>query len=172
MLISQTSLHKSSLLYPSLHGASHSDAFEIEVPLTDHSIYEQYCAIFNHYSWWMKLLLMTRTAAVSVLGISGPSLKELIPEKAKATYKVGEKICRWEIYAQNTDELVVGSTDKHLDFKVSVLRYERNNTRYLCVTTLVFTHNRFGRAYLSAILPIHKLGVPLIMKNAVLAKRL
>ena len=172
MLISKTSLQECSLLYPNLARASHSDSFETEIPRDSKSIYELYCTVFGHYSWWMKLLLMTRTTAVSVLGINGPKLEELVPEKAKDTYNIGDKICRWEIYAQNTDELVVGLQEKHLDFKVSVLRYERNDTLFLCVTTLVFVHNRFGKAYLSTILPFHKLGVQIILKNAKQAKRI
>jgi hypothetical protein len=53
--------------------------------------------------------------------------------------------------------LVAGFNDKHLDFRVVVDVAAAGPGQSVTATTLVMTHNLFGRCYLAIILPFHRL---------------
>jgi hypothetical protein len=59
----------------------------------------------------------------------------------------------------------------YLDFRVSVLKVTVNGTQRVVVTTIVNTHNLFGRVYVWFILPFHRLAVRTLISNAVAAHR-
>ena len=90
----------------------------------------------------------------------------------KDAYAIGEKIALFTLYAQDEDELIAGGNDKHLDFRVSVLRLRENGTARVVVTTVVQTHNLFGRVYLAIITPFHKFGVKHLLSTATAKGRL
>jgi hypothetical protein len=50
-----------------------------------------------------------------------------------------------------------GFNDHHLDFRVVVDVVPVGEAREVTATTLVRTHNRLGRVYLTSILPFHRL---------------
>jgi hypothetical protein len=51
------------------------------------------------------------------------------------------------------DELVIGTDDRHLDFRIAVLRQDGR----IYMSTWVHPHNRWGRAYLALVMPFHVL---------------
>ena len=53
---------------------------------------------------------------------------------------------------QSADEVVLGFDDKHLDFRIVVAVAGG----FATVTTIVRCHNAWGRAYLTAIMPFHR----------------
>jgi hypothetical protein len=73
------------------------------------------------------------------------------------------------VVAFGKDELVTGRNDKHLDFRVSVIREAGKRVVF---STAVMTHNTFGRTYLAAILPFHRFGVRGLRTNAAAAGRI
>ncbi|MFT6604994.1 MAG: hypothetical protein ACJA2X_000170 [Halocynthiibacter sp.] len=95
---------------------------------------------------WVAGLMKLRNAAVRPFGL-----------RTKATS--APSIGIFPILIQSKDEMVLGHDDRHLDFKISVLR-DRGEIH---LATLVKPHNLAGRAYLAAIMPFHKL----IVKTAV-----
>jgi hypothetical protein len=55
---------------------------------------------------------------------------------------------------------VLGFDDRHLDFRIVIdVRQDRPSGQTLSVMTLVHRNNLFGRLYLAAVLPFHKLIV-------------
>jgi hypothetical protein len=60
----------------------------------------------------------------------------------------------------------------HLDFRVSVRKSTRDGVSRATLSTAVSPHDVFGKAYLLAILPFHRLGVRALLANAVRAGRL
>ena len=83
--------------------------------------------------------------------------------------RVGDKIGRWTLFAKHLDELITGTNDRHLDFRVSVFRDTRPR---IVLSTAVMTHNTFGRAYLATILPFHRSGVRKLLGDASAAGRI
>lgn len=60
---------------------------------------------------------------------------------------------------EQADEIVLGADDRHLDFRLSLMRNVSENGEQLVLTTVVQVHNLLGRAYILAIRPIHDLVV-------------
>ncbi len=54
---------------------------------------------------------------------------------------------------------MAGLDDKHLDFRVVIDVAGTADQQRVTATTLVLTHNLLGRAYLTIILPFHRLIV-------------
>jgi len=73
--------------------------------------------------------------------------------------------------AGSENEIIAGGNDKHMDFRVSVLKINEGGASKIVLTTVVNTHNSFGKAYMSLIAPFHRFGVRTIMSNAVAANR-
>lgn len=148
------------------------DCFETSLGRPDLSAQEIYLEIFSHFPQWAKSLLLLRNKIVSTFGIRGPTSAELDGLKVKQSYVAGDKIALFTLFSQSVDELVAGGDDKHLAFKVSVLKVAEPEATKVVLTTIVSPHNLFGRVYLFLILPFHKFGVKTLMRNAVAAGRI
>ena len=97
---------------------------------------------------------------------------EIATPTAHATYSVGDKIGPWPIFHIDANEIVAGRNNKHLDFRLSLLKEADGKTASVVVSTICTVHNLFGKIYLFVIVPFHRSGVRLLMRNAVVAKRL
>ena len=129
-----------------------------------------YAGALSHLPGVFKSLLVLRSILVKPLGIAGVSHRDLVaPIDTMKSYAVGDKVGRWTLYGQHCDELITGADDKHLDFRVSLFREDRAR---VVLSTAVMTHNTFGRAYLTTILPFHKFGVARILTDAAAAGRI
>jgi hypothetical protein len=128
-------------------------------------------AIFGHEPLWMKLALVARNAAARLIGLEAPSVAEIMTPEVRATYSVGEKIGPWPIFFLGDNEIVAGRDNKHLDFRVSVLKAIDGDAPSVVVSTVCTVHNLFGKIYLFFIVPFHRRGVRSLMSNATMAKR-
>lgn len=166
-------LPQNSRLKASLPGFTYLDSFSVPAARADLPIVDAYVAALGHLPHWFKQLLVLRTKLVAPLGIWGPTMADLnhAPETRKS-YAVGDKILRWTIYDLRDDEIIAGLDDKHLDFRVSVLRDLSAGAPRFVLSTAVKTHNAFGRAYLATIKPFHRFGVKTLLSNAAVAARL
>ncbi len=71
------------------------------------------------------------------------------------------------VVAQSPQEVILGFDDKHLDFRISVTVAPDSETGTLVtVTTVVKTNNLLGRAYLTTIMPFHRMIVRHLLENA------
>ena len=52
---------------------------------------------------------------------------------------------------ETEDEIILGTDDRHLDFRIGLIRAEGR----LYMSTWVHPHNRWGRAYLALVMPFH-----------------
>ena len=155
-----------------LDAVSFTDSYSVELDRPGMTIQGIYLALFAHHPWWAKALLLLRTRIVSIFGIGGPTARQMANVEIKDAYAVGEKIGLFTLIAQDDDEIVAGGNDKHLDFRVSVLRLRGDSKDRVVVTTVVKTHNLFGRIYLAIILPFHRFGVKHMLWSAAANGRL
>ena len=80
-----------------------------------------------------------------------------------------DRIGIFKVYGKSETELVLGEDDKHLDFRLSVLRTPDLSPTLggqLTVSTVVHCHNFLGRAYLLVIAPFHRLVVKASLRRA------
>ena len=128
--------------------------------------------IFAHHPLWMKLLLIARNRVASLAGLDGPTASEILHVEIKDHYVVGEKIGVWPIFALSENEVVVGRDNKHMDFRLSVLKVPDSDGTSVVVSTICSVHNLFGKLYLFFVVPFHRYGVRKLMARALAARRL
>jgi uncharacterized protein DUF2867 len=148
------------------------DSFEVPLNRTELGMQDVYLGIFAYPPRLFRLLVVIRNAIVGMFGISGPSLQQLNHVEIKSEYAVGDKIALFTLVSRSDSEIIAGGTDKHLDFRVSVLRMKNGNADSVVLTTVVDVHNFFGKIYLFFIMPFHRYFVRTILSAAVAANRI
>lgn len=131
-----------------LAGAQFADAFRVTVGEEGLDARGAAERIFSRSPRWVKALLDLRNGIVAPFG-----LKTSAEREAKAGVMVG----MFPVLSETPERLVAGFDDHHLDFRIVVDVGPANNGRAVTVTTLVLTHNRLGRAYLTIIVPFHRM---------------
>jgi hypothetical protein len=148
------------------------DSYRAPLRRTRSSITDIFLGIFAHHPMWMKIPLIVRNRIVLFFGLDAPPASEIIHFEIKSTYRVGDKIGVWPILFLAESEIVAGRDNKHLDFKLSVLRVTDGETSNVVASTICMVHNVFGKVYLFFIVPFHKWGVQWLISNAIIAGRL
>ncbi len=155
-----------------LHQAFFADAYRAPVRREDASPVELFFAIFGHHPLWAKLMLLARHRIGEIFGLAAATTAELMHPTQLPSYRVGQNIGPWPIYFMSDEELIAGRENRHLDFRLSVLKQGSGPTAAVVVSTFCCTHHRFGRVYLRLIGPFHKWGVRRLLCRAVAAGRL
>ena len=148
------------------------DAYKAGVSREGARVIEVFHAIFAHHPMGIKLVLVLRNRIASFCGQEAPTAPEIMRPTFKSSYAVGDKIGPWPIYSLTASELVAGRDNKHLDFRLSVLRLTEASGASVVVSTVCVVHNAFGKAYLFFIIPFHKWGVRRLIARAAKLGRL
>lgn len=155
-----------------VEAAYYRDSYRAPLSRPRANVTDIFQAIFAHHPTWVKIVLMIRNRIVRLFGLDAATASEILDFTQKSSYRVGDKIGVWPIFVLTETELVAGRDNKHLDFRLSVLKIMENETASVVVTTICTVHNLFGKLYLFFIVPFHKWGVKRIISNAVVAGRL
>jgi hypothetical protein len=148
------------------------DSYRAPLTRPSASVTDIFFAIFGHHPLWMKLVLIVRNRIASLCGLDAPKASEILYVEINPSYSVGAKIGPWPIFSLSETELVAGRDNKHLDFRLSVLKETDGETASVVVSTLCWVHNGFGKVYLFFIVPFHKWGVRRLIARALGAGRL
>ena len=148
------------------------DSYRVPLVRPGLSIVDIFFALFGHTPRWMKALLITRNTIARWCGLEAPTAAEILTPTVRGSYSVGDKIGPWPIFFISDHEIVAGRNNKHLDFRLSVLRVRDGGAESVVVSTVCSVHNLSGKIYLFFIVPFHRSGVRSLMANAVAAKRL
>jgi hypothetical protein len=130
-----------------LAGAQFADAFRVTVTDADLDARGAAERIFSRSPRWIEALLDLRNMIVAPFGLKTSGEDEP---------NTGGMIGIFPVLNETPDRLVAGFDDHHLDFRVVVDVAPATSGRDVTTTTLVLTHNWFGRAYLAAIKPFHR----------------
>jgi hypothetical protein len=162
-----------SMLSPELIERAHfRDSYRAPLSRRELSIVDVFFAIFAHRPLWMKLLLIARNKVASLAGLDAPTASEILHVEIKDRHGVGEMIDVWPIFALSEDEVVTGRNNKHMDFRLSVVKVPDGDRTSVVVSTICVVHNLTGRLYLFFVVPFHKYGVRKLLANAIAARRL
>ena len=148
------------------------DAYRAPLSRRDLGIVDIFFGIFAHHPLWMKLLLIVRNKLASLVGLKAPMASEILHVEIKDRYAVGEKIGVWPIFSLSEQEIVAGRDNRHMDFRLSVLKLPNGDGPSVVVSTICTVHNVSGKLYLFFVLPFHRYGVRKLLANAVRARRL
>jgi Protein of unknown function (DUF2867) len=148
------------------------DAYQARLSRTELGIVDIFFGIFAHHPPWMKLLLIVRNKLASLAGLEAPTASEILQVETKNRYVVGEKIGVWPIFSLSENEVVAGRNNKHMDFRLSVLKVADGDRTSVVVSTICTVHNLAGKLYLFFVVPFHRYGVRKLMADALAARRL
>ena len=142
-----------------------ADAFAIQLPFgtsSDPDILWRF--LIAQQPSWIGWLTSVRDAIVACIGLKTAKHLATLSSEASA-----DRIGIFKVYGKSETEIVLGEDDKHLDFRLSVLRTpDLSSTRggQLTVSTVVHCHNLLGRAYILAIAPFHRQVVKASLRRA------
>ncbi|WOH81665.1 DUF2867 domain-containing protein [Bradyrhizobium sp. BEA-2-5] len=140
-----------------LAGAQFIDAFRVATARPDIDARHAAEAMVARQPRWIEWLLALRNFIVAPLGLK---------TSGAADGAARDMIGIFPVVSETPERLVAGFNDKHLDFRLVVDVASAGAVRSITATTLVLTHNWFGRAYLAVIMPFHRLIVPAMLRKA------
>ena len=155
-----------------IESAFFRDSYRTPLTRAQASVVEIFFGVFGHHPLWMKSVLIARNRVASLCGLDAATPSEIMNPEVKRSYNVGDKIGPWPIFSLTQRELVAGRDNKHLDFRLSVLKEANGDAESAVISTVCTTHNAFGKLYLFFIIPFHKWGVRRLISRAVAAGRL
>lgn len=112
------------------------DSYRAPLSRGELGVGDVFIAIFAHYPQWVKVLLIVRNKLASLAGLDAPTASEILHVAIKDRYAVGDKIGVWPIFSLGENEIVAGRNNKHLDFRLSVLKLPDGDRTSVCVTTI------------------------------------
>lgn len=142
-------LPPNSLIHGSLPRMDYADSYS--APVFGDVAKDVELAARSFLSWnprWIVFLVWLRNAIVRMFGL-------------KTDYSQAAKEAKlpFAILKQTPNELLLGESDKHLSFTLSLLIEEDKYSHWLVVTTAVMYHNWFGKLYFFFVKPFHRLIV-------------
>jgi hypothetical protein len=143
---------------PLLSGAQFADAFRMDVEGAHLDARHAAVLMTSRSPRWVEALTQLRNLLVAPFGLKTSGETEN-PRR--------ETIGLFPVLTETPDRMVAGFNDKHLDFRivVDVVPPGSASSQQVTLTTLVKTHNRFGRAYLAVILPFHRRIAPAMLRK-------
>lgn len=142
-----------------------ADAFAIRLPSgtsSDPDVLWRF--LIAHQPAWIGWLTNARDAIVACFGLKTARHLATLSGEPKA-----ERIGIFKVYGRSDTEIVLGEDDRHLDFRLSVLRTPDVSPTLggqLTVSTVVHCHNLLGRTYIAVIAPFHRLVVKASLRRA------
>ena len=107
-----------------------------------------------------------------MLWLEAPTVAEILKPAVRASYSVGDKIGPWPIFFIGDNEIVAGRNNKHLDFRLSVLRLRDGDAESVVVSTFARCTTSPAKSICSSSCRSTGLVVQSLLSNAVAAKRL
>ena len=173
MKIIKTSFPKNSLLNTIDKEYDYVDSFEGVYTDDENKISptEIGKAFFSSEPKWMGMLFTLRNKMVSIFGLKTSNdsynRQEIL---TNFNFEPNERIGLFKVFNKTENELVVGENDKHLDFRISLLKVSNDvKKKKIIITTTVNYNNWFGKLYFLPVKPFHKLIVPVMLKSLIRA---
>ncbi|WEZ82237.1 DUF2867 domain-containing protein [Rhizobium sp. 32-5/1] len=150
--------HRVSAVLPDEHllRADWADRYEIDLARAQLTPIEAADRTLAQAPAWVRHLLALRNRIVVLFGLKG------------AEMRLGDRntIGIFPVLSHDEQEAVLGFDDSHLDFRIVVdVRPNGSSGQTVGVTTLVFRKNLFGRFYIAAITPFHRLIVRTLLSG-------
>jgi uncharacterized protein DUF2867 len=111
-------------------------AYRAPLNRSDLGVVEIFFVIFARRPAWMNLMLIARNKAAALAGLEVPTTSEIMNMQKRDRYLVGEKIGPWPIFFLDSNELLAGQNNKHMDFRLSIMKVHDRVRPSVVVSTL------------------------------------
>ena len=139
-------------------GAQFIDAFSVTVEGSALDARTAAERMFNRSPRWVLSLLALRDLIVKPFGLT---------TSKNARHLSSNRVGMFPVISDTPERIVAGFDDSHLDFRAIVDVAGAGRGQRVTATTVVLTHNRFGRTYLTLIAPFHRLVVRSALRRLV-----
>jgi hypothetical protein len=137
------------------------DSIRITTERSDVQSWELIAAFFHSAPTWMKYLLNLRNKIVKRFGLKVGLVDE---NDVSPPFEVGQQFGVFRLFSVNPTEAVIGEDDIHLNFRISFI-VDNKNGNELVMSTVVNTHNVFGKIYMLLVKPFHRILVLVMIKE-------
>ncbi len=163
-----------SSLFHALKMVHFCDAYK--APLSKpQSVQEAYEAVFGHAPKWVNTLMAMRGVVASALGLKHEvqgEFKRVPGDIQVVPSQIGQRMGSFFGQSIKPNELIVGSNDTHLDFRISIYKSSSLGVETVTVSTAVEIHNAVGKIYMFLVKPFHRFIARAMLQRAVDAGRL
>ena len=168
--VTMVPLAEDYLITKSTPSYDYSDVFQLKSRTLKKAPIPKDCmvAFFKSFPPVFIKLLIFRETLVKMFGLkTAQETTSKEREKMLNEFKgnIGDHIAIFEVLDKSAIELLTGQTDKHLDFKLSFISYQKNNHAFIELATVVTINNTFGKWYFSIIKPLHCYFVKRILRR-------
>lgn len=164
-MIEHTTIPRNSLIASVFPRVDYADAFRVRLLADAPSDIEALTRLaLGAAPGWVHALMALRDQVVRIVGLKTTPQSQGDP--ARIPLQPGAALGIFRVFARSADEIVLGEDDRHLDFRVSVLRQSDGTTDWAIVSTVVRFNNWLGRVYFLPVRPLHQLIVPAVLRSA------
>ncbi|MBK0027454.1 DUF2867 domain-containing protein [Stenotrophomonas sp. S48] len=154
-----------SVLRAQLPGASFVHACQAHTRRNDRSALQAYRDMATTIPGWFDGLMALRNRGMRLLGMK--DLGSLRAVQDTPAPRPGQRLGIFTLQSLDEDAIVLEDNDRHLRVQLALQWHDD----VLEVTTVVHTHNAFGRIYMLPVAPVHRWIVPHLLKNQVQSYR-
>jgi hypothetical protein len=164
-MIERVSIPRGSLIASAFPHVDYADAYRVRLPAGAPSDIDALVRIaLGAAPRWARMLMALRDRIARVVGLKTTPRGER--DRAPTNLQPGATFGIFRVFARSAGEILLGENDRHLDFRVSVLRQRDAATDWVVVSTVVRFNNWLGRAYFLPVRPLHQLIVPAMLRSA------
>jgi hypothetical protein len=164
-MIEPVGLPHGSLIAGAFPHVDYADAYRVRLPAGAPSDIDALVRMaLGAVPEWVRALMALRDRLVRVAGLKTSPRDQ--GDMARAPLQPGATLGIFRVFARTADEILLGEDDRHLDFRLSVLRQSDDTASWAIVSTIVRFNNWLGRAYFLPVGPLHRLIVPAILRSA------
>jgi hypothetical protein len=165
MMVERVSIPRGSLISSVFPQFDYADAYRIRLPASGPSDIDALVRVaLGAAPRWACALMALRDRVVRIVGLKTTPSGER--DCAPTSFQPGARCGIFRVFARSADEILLGEDDRHLDFRLSVLRQRGGAADWAVVSTVVRFNNWLGRAYFLPVRPLHQLIVPAILRSA------
>jgi hypothetical protein len=164
-MVELVDIPRGSLIANAFPHVDYADAYRVRLPASaPNDIDALTRAALSAVPRWIRALMALRDRIVGVVGLktSPRDTRDLAHTKLQP----GARLGIFRVFARSADEILLGEDDRHLDFRVSILRQGDGAASWLIVSTIVRFNNWLGRVYFLPVRPLHRLIVPAMLRSA------
>jgi hypothetical protein len=164
-MIENVSIPRESLIAGIFSHVDYADAYRVRLPAgAPRDIDTLTYSALGVAPSWIRTLMALRNIIVRVVGLKTTPRNR--GDLTRTPLQPGAALGIFRVFARSADEILLGENDRHLDFRVSVLRQSDGTTDWVIVSTVVHFNNWLGRAYFLPVRPLHRLIVSAMLRSA------
>ncbi len=164
-MVEETIIPKNSLLQNYFKKIYYKDSFRALCKNQSITVNDVLKSFFTSAPPWVIFSMKIRDKIASVLNLKVNGIKDHNAMIQNSNFNVGESYGLFTITEKTDQEVIMGTDDRHLNFRVSLYVEKIDQHTYIYISTIVQINNKVGWLYFNTIDLFHKIIVKKFLKN-------